>query len=254
MILDNLSRAFKTQNWLAVALEFVIVIAGVVIGFQISAANDRAREQDELRELLVRTHIDLAAIVEGGPRAEVSMLTALQTSEFALDALIAGELDSEESARFRNGIGLAMLTLDLNDAASLELLGNPDVVDLISSTELRDSALQLIAQVRNAENGVASFNTETREARELLYQRARIRVRWDEDSGEAIGAIIEADFDTLAGDEAVISALAHVIYVKSRTIAEVNQGFYAIRDFYEAMDDYLYDEGPADAQPSEASE
>lgn len=40
MILDNLTRAFKTQNDYAVALEFVIVIAGVVIGFQINAWNE----------------------------------------------------------------------------------------------------------------------------------------------------------------------------------------------------------------------
>ena len=37
MILARLSRAIREQNWLAVAIEFVIVIAGVVIGFQISA-------------------------------------------------------------------------------------------------------------------------------------------------------------------------------------------------------------------------
>ena len=43
MILQNITRAIRTQNWFAVAIEFVIVILGVVIGFQITAwASDRA--------------------------------------------------------------------------------------------------------------------------------------------------------------------------------------------------------------------
>jgi len=39
MILARLSSAIRAQNWFAVVLEFVIVIAGVVIGFQITARN-----------------------------------------------------------------------------------------------------------------------------------------------------------------------------------------------------------------------
>ena len=43
MILDNLSRALRTQNWIATGVEFVIVITGVVIGFQINAWDDGGR-------------------------------------------------------------------------------------------------------------------------------------------------------------------------------------------------------------------
>jgi hypothetical protein len=47
MILANLTQAFKTQNWFAVATEFLIVILGVVIGFQINAWG-QARENRAL--------------------------------------------------------------------------------------------------------------------------------------------------------------------------------------------------------------
>ena len=39
MILARLSSAIREQNRCAVVLEFVIVIAGVVIGFQVTAWN-----------------------------------------------------------------------------------------------------------------------------------------------------------------------------------------------------------------------
>ena len=61
MILDNISRALKDQNWLAAAIEFVIVIAGVVIGFQIQAWNESRREaaleQDTLERLTVELEL-----------------------------------------------------------------------------------------------------------------------------------------------------------------------------------------------------
>jgi hypothetical protein len=61
MILDNLTRAFKTQNWLAVATEFVIVIAGVVIGFQVSAWNEQREAVARAEVLTVRLIEDLRA-------------------------------------------------------------------------------------------------------------------------------------------------------------------------------------------------
>jgi hypothetical protein len=52
MILARLSRAIRQQNWFAVILEFVIVIAGVVIGFQVSNwASDQHDRTAERRHL-----------------------------------------------------------------------------------------------------------------------------------------------------------------------------------------------------------
>ncbi|MEE2525944.1 hypothetical protein V0U79_06165 [Hyphobacterium sp. HN65] len=79
MILSRIATALRQQNWVAVALEFVIVIAGVVIGFQITAWNgERADRRAEAR-LLERLHqevqtlldIQSAELAEHLPRAEI---------------------------------------------------------------------------------------------------------------------------------------------------------------------------------------
>lgn len=66
MILQNLSRAIREQNYYAVALEFVIVIAGVVIGFQINAWNesrqDRAGEVRYLHQIRADLAHDLSRV------------------------------------------------------------------------------------------------------------------------------------------------------------------------------------------------
>ena len=57
MILSRISRAIRDQNWLAIAIEFVIVIAGVVIGFQVTAWNSE-REANARAEILTARLIE----------------------------------------------------------------------------------------------------------------------------------------------------------------------------------------------------
>jgi len=59
MILQRLSKAIREQNWFAVALEFVIVILGVVIGFQFTAWNSERQTQAEVSDLLARLHDEI---------------------------------------------------------------------------------------------------------------------------------------------------------------------------------------------------
>lgn len=65
MILARLTRAVREQNWLAIAIEFVIVIAGVVIGFQIAGAGERQASRAYERDLMHRLHQEIVNIEEG---------------------------------------------------------------------------------------------------------------------------------------------------------------------------------------------
>ena len=56
MILSRIATALRQQNWVAVALEFVIVIAGVVIGFQITAWNSERSDREREQAYLARLH------------------------------------------------------------------------------------------------------------------------------------------------------------------------------------------------------
>lgn len=41
-ILTRLSKSVREQNWFAVFLEFLIVVIGVAVGFQLTQGYDRA--------------------------------------------------------------------------------------------------------------------------------------------------------------------------------------------------------------------
>ena len=65
MILSRISKAVREQNWFAVAIEFVIVILGVVIGFEIAGAGERQASRAYERDLMHRLHNEIANIEEG---------------------------------------------------------------------------------------------------------------------------------------------------------------------------------------------
>jgi uncharacterized protein DUF6090 len=63
MILRRMTKHVRDQNWFAVALDFVIVVAGILIAFQITnwneARGERHREAQILREIATDLQADL---------------------------------------------------------------------------------------------------------------------------------------------------------------------------------------------------
>ncbi|MEZ5894984.1 MAG: hypothetical protein R3C40_11445 [Parvularculaceae bacterium] len=61
MILRRVIDHVKAQHWTAVFLDFVIVVAGILIAFQITAWSETSREHQRSAEYLSRIRADLAA-------------------------------------------------------------------------------------------------------------------------------------------------------------------------------------------------
>jgi hypothetical protein len=59
MILRRVIQHVKEQNWFAVGLDFLIVVLGVVIGFQVTAWNEALNDEARARGYLQRIHTDL---------------------------------------------------------------------------------------------------------------------------------------------------------------------------------------------------
>jgi len=138
VILDNLSRALKTQNWLAAGVEFVIVIAGVVIGFQINAwAQAQATEKREAA-LLDRLHDEIEESVRALNAVTQLYETANALRTEAIERLIARNFVDINQEDFAFGI---------NSTGLLPALSVPEGVytEIVSSgmlSELGDSSFR----------------------------------------------------------------------------------------------------------------
>ncbi|NNF57050.1 MAG: hypothetical protein HKN04_02310 [Rhodothermaceae bacterium] len=142
-ILGRLTQAVREQNWFAVVLEMVIVIVGVVVGFQITVWGqdraDRAREQEYLTQLLVdfeQTEANLAWSLDYAQRRleQSAILMA------AFDGTLADTVDARALA-LALGISHAIAEQpiprdtwsDLVSTGRLELLRNQDLRWAISA-------------------------------------------------------------------------------------------------------------------------
>lgn len=66
MLLRRITQHVKEQNWFAVALDFFIVVVGILIAFQITNWNEARLDSQREKVLLERLHHDFERIVSWG--------------------------------------------------------------------------------------------------------------------------------------------------------------------------------------------
>ena len=87
MILRRVMQHVRDQNWLAVGLDFLIVVTGVFIGIQVANWNEGRKERAAEQRYLVELARDLTADVAELQRGRRHNLARLATSEAILLAV-----------------------------------------------------------------------------------------------------------------------------------------------------------------------
>ncbi|MBI1237002.1 MAG: hypothetical protein GC188_10010 [Alphaproteobacteria bacterium] len=150
MILARLSSAIRQQNWFAVVLEFVIVIAGVVIGFQITAWNAERGERELEQRYLERL---IESVTADADEFQDASNLAAQRGEQARQILHALEDPAQAVANpdtFLRGIITAAYTYTPNiDRIAYDEMINRGHIGLIRKEGIRS---QIAAYYQDLEN------------------------------------------------------------------------------------------------------
>lgn len=160
MILDNLSHAVKTQNWLAAGIEFLIVLAGVVAGFQISAWAEAQAERQRETLLLARLDADFADLSARAAES-IDQCTEGQNNALEFSTLLATAPEQEREtlvAALASAIGTPVPIG--RSATYVELLASGEMA-LIRSEALRTALVDFDEQVRRHELAYESLSTLT---------------------------------------------------------------------------------------------
>ena len=143
MLLRRLAVHVKTQNWFAVWLDFFIVVVGVVIGFQITAWNERRVEQALEVEYLQRLSDELrdakAVLEEILLQVDYNQLFAPDLNEFFDGRMAASDHQRLVVAIYKFGtdplLGFDVSTFnDLVSTGRLRLISDPEVRQSIQRT------------------------------------------------------------------------------------------------------------------------
>ncbi|WP_420434208.1 hypothetical protein [Hyphobacterium sp.] len=204
MILARLSQAVREQNWFAVILEFVIVIAGVVIGFAISGwADDRAavaRADQATIDLLEEMEINVWLLRSSN--AETARLNASREIAARSTAEAALRRDPELQPRAIEGVmSLAVNPpMPVSRAVYDELVAT-GTLRLIDETRARRAASRFFSEVDYARDQLAQLNNP--QVYDALGRH--VGLFWSEDAVDALGS--EVDLDALAADPEAVTEL-----------------------------------------------
>lgn len=137
MLLRRVSQHVNEQNWFAVALDFVIVVAGVFIGLQVSQWNEDAQTQRAFEQAKNRLEAERLANIELTDTFLSDVDARLQNAQAAIEILRACEADQTELQRLNLGLNQirGTATLKLRMTALSAITQNSDFLSLMNESE-----------------------------------------------------------------------------------------------------------------------
>jgi hypothetical protein len=205
MILKHTAEALRRQDWIAVAIEFLLVVAGILIAFQISEwASERSARAD--RADATERLLDEAESTVAYFRGRTEMQAALSNDlDYALGHIQRNSWRSADAARMTN----ALLRIINASAPSPPSSVYDDLVASGAFGKIGDARLRA---------SIANYRaTLDHQARALDYLRQRVP---DYESYEAFRYVfapdarrrvrLEVDFPTLVLDSQLQESLALV--------------------------------------------
>lgn len=225
MILQRLSKAVREQNWFAVVLEFFIVIAGVVIAFQITAWAERRASLQRSHAILERLHTDIEnvsrerwdwAAVRAGNRQLLLSASQKLFGEEDGDLTLA-ECNAITQSHVFNSPSLALPIL-----TELESTGE---LDLIRSAAVRRAVTQhFLANTWSREIDTAInheiFNLSARHPQLMRFVLGEDLENWD----PIFDNSARCDSDGMRADPAFLNELADNISKSNYFLQAVLEG------------------------------
>jgi hypothetical protein len=217
MILARLSRAVREQNWFAVVLEFFIVIAGVVIGFQITAWNGERQEKERAQEVMARIEAELDEMIT---QAETNVARAAQTVA-ALDTVFGALSRQELTDDERQSFEIGLLQLDTFTQADWrlgtvdELVANGEL-NLIRDIELRSALVSYRDDVDGTNAAFMHIRLAMGDYPQGIHRYvtfgptslgADVLDIQNPDFDRSAAGLLAYDFDAMAADPDVINAV-----------------------------------------------
>lgn len=237
MILSRITRAVREQNWLAVSIEFVIVILGVVIGFQITEWRGEQTDRESERIYLARLHADMENSVCRISREANNVREWNERAQRTLDALLQNDAEAVDDTGFEL-VASTRVQTGSPFRATLNELVTGGQMNLISNDDLR-------AQIAAADAELTSYAEYIQilvNAQGTFLNEVHSRLR--PEPGQYYR--VSYDFDALAQDEVFLNSLGHALRITDANMSWLDD----MADVANGLRLALSEEIGVDADPS----
>lgn len=210
MILRRLTKHVKDQNWFAVALDFVIVVSGILIAFQITSWNEARQERMREQAYIERMAADMANSLEDR-RADAGWdAERLRTQQVVLRSLRSGELAPEDRVDFDTGLLLfGYVTEPRVRWETVEELASTGGTTVIRDLALRDALGRMQSEITRRRSLANSLTGSINSLREKVANRYEVV---DFDFASERASTLRHDFSVLAEDREFLNLLSQIDY------------------------------------------
>lgn len=148
MLLRRMTKHVRDQNWLAVALDFAIVVSGVFIGIQVSNWNAARLERTVERDTLIRLYADIQESIAGQTRDLNFLQQQLDDQQVMLAALESCNLAPNQDNIFQRGVAtLGWLNPPRLFRRTIDEITASGRTDIFSNPEVAEELARIVAVV-----------------------------------------------------------------------------------------------------------
>ncbi len=210
MILRRVIAHFRKQEWTAIALDFLIVVAGILLAFQITEWNEARRDRALEREYLGRLYVDLQDTFDARERRAEWEETRYAQQALVLEALRSGELADKDRAAFESGLALFGFggSFDIQ-WSTVDELRSTGAMNLISDISLRTRIIRFDADLKRRQAIAENFFGSIYAHRQQLGDRYGV-IGFD---GDRYNVQLAYDFEALAADPGVANVLSQIDFL-----------------------------------------
>lgn len=212
MLVRRLAESIKAQNWMAIAIEFVLLVSGVFLGIQVANWNEARRDRALERQYLERLREDFARSATAAEGSAGKMESQGRKATLVVDSLRACRLDEGQRAAFASALYvLGRIEPPVMTRGTIDELRSTGRLGIIRSVRLRQ-ALSDVVQEQERTMHVLGFIVARRSA-PLGYVDARNTFLVTENAGSDTQRGTDAvlfDFPALCSDPAFVNAVSHL--------------------------------------------
>tara|TARA_Y100000034_G_scaffold130138_1_gene187871 strand:+ start:1928 stop:2653 length:726 start_codon:yes stop_codon:yes gene_type:complete len=238
MRIRQLATHLKQQNWIAVVLDFLIVVSGIFVGLLASEWNQSRLDEQQQVKLVQRLYDEINTSIESSDDLLVKVTASAKSGKECLDKIYNKTLTKEEANTFMDDCFLPHMYSELVIASRLTLPSLLEIVNSGSFKQISDSGLrvQISAYIQEVEQAKEQelFIRQLYLPSLTYFQQNLRRV-----PGYQLSLAYEVSFDMLNNDDVLYNHMNNTYTLRNFAIALLYAGFEKKKALRSALKAFL---------------
>ena len=209
MIFRRIKAHVAKEDWFAVFIDFIIVVFGVFMGFQVQQWNQERGDRQLEQQYLVRVLADVDESIKRTTAGRDFVIGHTSSAKMIQTSLRSCQLPDDQKDGFARGLfDLGKIVPATFLTGTIDEMQSSGTFSILRNADIRDSLNELIADAQNDQNIFPLIYENTVLETALIYANVvylmdeTTKIKWEN---------VELDFDTMCQDKSIHAAISTLI-------------------------------------------